>query len=84
MLGIIHRIFQGEVKVEQQSVIVKENADEKDRLLFDVDRGKITIRSNVLCYYVNIFDTLLSLNRNFGQDITILIFDIGFTCTSPV
>jgi U4/U6.U5 tri-snRNP-associated protein 2 len=43
--SIIHRIFQGEVKVEQQSVIVKENADEKDRLLFDVDRGKIIIRS---------------------------------------
>ncbi|CAB4412112.1 unnamed protein product [Rhizophagus irregularis] len=36
--SIIHRIFQGEVKVEEQSLITKENADEEDRLLFDVDR----------------------------------------------
>ncbi|CAB4389530.1 unnamed protein product [Rhizophagus irregularis] len=36
--SIIHRIFQGEVKVEEQSLITKENADEEERLLFDVDR----------------------------------------------
>jgi hypothetical protein len=40
ILGMIHRIFQGEVKVEEQPVIAKENADDDDRLLFDVDRGK--------------------------------------------
>nr|CAG8578317.1 13559_t:CDS:10 [Entrophospora candida] len=36
--SIIYKIFQGEVKVESQSIITKDNTDEKDRQLFDVDR----------------------------------------------
>ncbi|CAJ0823292.1 6972_t:CDS:10 [Entrophospora sp. SA101] len=39
--SIIYKIFQGEVKVESQSIITKDNTDEKDRQLFDVDRGCI-------------------------------------------
>ncbi|CAG8466616.1 10822_t:CDS:10 [Acaulospora colombiana] len=36
--SIIHKIFQGEVKVESQLVVVKSDTGEKDRLSFDVDR----------------------------------------------
>lgn len=55
ILGIIHRIFQGEVKVEEQSLITKENADEEDRLLFDVDRGKtfyFAFHNNLIIYCI--------------------------------
>ena len=45
LTGIIYKIFQGEVKVEKQSVIVKEDADEKDRLTFDLDRGLYNLAS---------------------------------------
>ncbi|CAG8498076.1 8594_t:CDS:10 [Paraglomus brasilianum] len=46
--SIIYKIFQGEVKVEKQSVIVKEDADEKDRLTFDLDREIATTSSPFL------------------------------------
>ncbi|CAJ0768966.1 12875_t:CDS:10, partial [Entrophospora sp. SA101] len=36
--SIIYKIFQGEVKVESQFIITKDNTDEKNRQLFDVDR----------------------------------------------
>ncbi|CAG8498685.1 14364_t:CDS:10 [Funneliformis caledonium] len=36
--SIIYKIFQGEVKVEAQSVLIKDDADEEERLLFDLDR----------------------------------------------
>ncbi|CAG8516205.1 20077_t:CDS:10 [Racocetra persica] len=45
--SIIHKIFQGEVKVESQLVIVKTDVDEKDRS-FDVDREIVTTRSPFL------------------------------------
>ncbi|CAG8534436.1 9467_t:CDS:10 [Diversispora eburnea] len=46
--SIIHNIFQGEVKVESQPLIVKSDADEKDRLLFDLNREIETIRTPFL------------------------------------
>ncbi|CAG8618540.1 1175_t:CDS:10, partial [Ambispora leptoticha] len=47
--SIIYQIFQGELKLEQQSVIVKDNTDEQDRLLFDVDR-EITTKTSPFLY----------------------------------
>ncbi|KAG9303122.1 hypothetical protein G9A89_005080 [Geosiphon pyriformis] len=47
--SIIYKIFQGELKLEQQSVIVKEKADEEERLLFDFDR-EIRTTTNPFLY----------------------------------
>ena len=55
-LGMIHKIFQGEVKVEEQSVIVKENIDDVDQLIFDVDRGKIYFYITYYIYIYNLYN----------------------------
>lgn len=55
ILGIIHKIFQGEVKVEEQSVAAKENTDDDDRLLFDVDRGKTFLFAFYISLLYNVF-----------------------------
>ncbi|KAF0493189.1 cysteine proteinase [Gigaspora margarita] len=45
--SIIHKIFQGEVKVDSQMIIAKTDVEEKDRS-FDVDREIVTKRSPFL------------------------------------
>ncbi|CAG8701799.1 9221_t:CDS:10, partial [Gigaspora rosea] len=45
--SIIHKIFQGEVKVESQMIIAKTDVEEKDRS-FDVDREIVAKRSPFL------------------------------------
>lgn len=38
-VGIIFSTFQGELRVETQQVLVRPDAGENERPLFDIDRG---------------------------------------------
>lgn len=38
-LGVIFSTFQGELRMETQQVLVRSNARESEKPLFDIDRG---------------------------------------------